>query len=115
VTGQPEFWIVAGVNGAGKSTASSDGSFGKCLNPDAVARKIARVVRLPLLANYLAVVHLERVVARSIEIGESVAVETVLSTPKYLRHGSTSQSSRVQGGDGLRRVGQRRDQHRARA
>jgi predicted ABC-type ATPase len=86
VTEQPAFWIVAGINGAGKSTATKSGLYGTCLNPDASAKKIERVVRWPLLANYAAVVYLERVVASSIAIEKSVSVETVLSTQKYLRH-----------------------------
>jgi predicted ABC-type ATPase len=71
VTERPAFWIVAGINGAGKSTATKSGRYGNCLNPDASAKQIERVVRWPLLANYAAVVYLERVVASSIAIEKS--------------------------------------------
>jgi predicted ABC-type ATPase len=80
----PELLLVAGINGAGKSTFAS--ARGNCLDPDKLARGIARWVLVPVLANWIAVEYIERRVARAIRRGESIAVETVLSSNKYMKH-----------------------------
>ena len=92
--GSGEFWIVAGPNGAGKSTIVSRidirrelGQL-KILNPDVLAQKLLRESpgTAEDKANLDAVVQMEAEVARCIESGESVLIETVLSTRKYEKH-----------------------------
>lgn len=97
--GAPELWIVAGPNGAGKSSTATPlvrKRVPEVLDPD----KICRVIhdRFPRFApriaptlcrqfaNWLAVESVERRVATAIHTRRSIAVETVLSTPKYEKH-----------------------------
>lgn len=92
--GSGEFWIVAGPNGAGKSTIVSRVDIRrelgqlKILNPDVLAQKLLRESpgTAEDQANLDAVVQMEAEVARCIESGESVLIETVLSTSKYEKH-----------------------------
>jgi predicted ABC-type ATPase len=88
---EPRFVIVAGPNGAGKSTIANAPlaqtllGDAPAINPDIHARSFLREYSLtPDAANLLAVVQTELEVWRAIAEGRSVAVETVLSTDKYL-------------------------------
>jgi predicted ABC-type ATPase len=94
---EPQLWIVGGPNGAGKSTIGSKLiSVGPALDPDAICRQIRHRLSwlsavLPKrifedLTNYLAVVRVETLVKRALLCKTSVAFETVLSSPKYVRH-----------------------------
>ena len=97
---QPQLWIIAGLNGGGKSTVAKTIAGNlipkDCLNPDAVTQGIidwliahkipAKNSVVRTLANWVAVVWVERAVRHAISRGESVSVETVLSTLKYHRH-----------------------------
>jgi predicted ABC-type ATPase len=89
-----EFWIVAGINGSGKTTIVSRKDIRrelgdlKVLNPDALAQKLRqdRPEMTEDAANRAAVTETEKEVARCIAAGESVLIETVLSTLKYEKH-----------------------------
>jgi len=96
----PLFWIIAGPNGSGKSTlygSSRDSAFGNALifddaqpfriiNPDLLASRIRATERLGLkAANIEAVKRIESWLIASIDVHESIGVETVLSTDKYRR------------------------------
>jgi len=94
---RPELWIVAGPNGAGKSTiASKTLEISHALDPDKICQRVrAQLSPLKLVlgekrfadaTNLLAVLWVERVVASAIRRQRSIAVETVLSTDKYLKH-----------------------------
>lgn len=82
----PIFHIVAGVNGAGKSTIIRSETFPRdgYLNPDVISKSINRFVFWPLISNWIAVEYLEYIVDRSIVYGKNICVETVLSSKKYL-------------------------------
>lgn len=87
----PRFVIIAGPNGAGKSTIANAPEAitllrdTPAINPDTHATTFRAKHDLPPdAANLLAVVQTELEVWRSIAEGRSVAVETVLSTDKYL-------------------------------
>lgn len=93
----PQLWIVAGPNGAGKSTVGSlTHEVDRVLDPDAVCRRIRGGLSLLALVlpatwyanltNYVAVMWVEFVVGYALWFRQSVAVETVLSTRKYLKH-----------------------------
>jgi predicted ABC-type ATPase len=97
----PRFVIIAGPNGAGKSTIANaptaDTLLGDAaaINPDIHATKFRADYSLaPDAANLLAVVQTELEVWRAIAEGRSVAVETVLSTGKYL---SVMRAARTRG------------------
>lgn len=94
---RPEFLIVAGPNGAGKSTVASVAADAKdVLDPDAICRRVrSRLSALKAVlgaqafadaTNYVAVVQVEAAVAAAILRRRSIAIETVLSTDKYLKH-----------------------------
>jgi len=84
-------WIVAGSNGAGKSTATTEilKNLGvtdlKKLNADERTLELRK--RFPdestTSLNYLAANQIDAEVMASIDAGESFFVETVLSSPKY--------------------------------
>lgn len=86
----PRLWIVAGPNGCGKSTAYSrsdvaefDGSVW-IINPDLLTKRLQTNERLaPDDANLEAVRRIETWLAASIDVHQTIGVETVLSTPKY--------------------------------
>jgi predicted ABC-type ATPase len=89
---RPRFWIVAGPNGCGKSTAYGrgdvmglDGSVW-IINPDLLTVRLKDVENLDLLAaNLAAVQRIESWLDKSIEVHQTIGVETVLSSPKYRR------------------------------
>lgn len=90
----PEFWLIAGINGAGKSSVGSEHpavkeATGQSLifNPDLPVYCIQRLLGVSRTeANYAMVVAVEALVERRIQNAESLCVETVLSTKKYLKH-----------------------------
>lgn len=98
----PELWLIAGPNGAGKTTAVQRVPLQKViaglnvLNPDACtlerlqalgfdgfAGTPATILEREFIASANAV---ERELWQHLKAGETVAVETVLSTPKYRAH-----------------------------
>jgi predicted ABC-type ATPase len=89
---RPRFWIVAGPNGCGKSTAYGrgdvmglDGSVW-IINPDLLTVRLKDAENLDLLAaNLAAVQRIEAWLDKSIEVHQTIGVETVLSSPKYRR------------------------------
>lgn len=91
-TERPRFWIVAGPNGCGKSTAYGhgdvmglDGSVW-IINPDLLTVRLKNTENLDLLAaNLAAVQRIEAWLDKSIEVHQTIGVETVLSSPKYRR------------------------------
>jgi predicted ABC-type ATPase len=86
----PRLWIVAGPNGCGKSTAYGrsdvaefDGSVW-IINPDLLTRRLQTAEALDLrAANLAAVQRIEVWLNASIDVHQTIGVETVLSTPKY--------------------------------
>ena len=90
--GQPRLWIVAGPNGCGKSTAYGrsdvaefDGSVW-IINPDLLTARLRDSEALPQdEANLAAVQRIEAWLDASIDVHQTIGVETVLSSPKYRR------------------------------
>jgi predicted ABC-type ATPase len=88
----PRLWIVAGPNGSGKSTAYGrsevaefDGSVW-IINPDLLTHRLRESEGLDVrLANLAAVRRIEAWLDASIDVHQTIGVETVLSTPKYRR------------------------------
>ncbi len=86
----PRLWIVAGPNGCGKSTAYGrsdvaefDGSVW-IINPDLLTRRLQSAEGLKLeAANLAAVQRIEAWLNASIDVHQTIGVETVLSTSKY--------------------------------
>lgn len=86
----PRLWIVAGPNGCGKSTAFShsdiaefDGSVW-IINPDLLTKRLLEIERLDNQeANLAAVQRIETWLNVSLEVYQTIGVETVLSTAKY--------------------------------
>lgn len=85
-------WIVAGPNGSGKSTLYNrtdiEGWGGSVwiINPDLLTARLQRVERLDLsAANGAALDRIHEWLEASIEVHQTIGVETVLSTGKYLR------------------------------
>lgn len=83
-------WIVAGPNGSGKSTAYGrndiaefDGSVW-IINPDLLTARLRVAEKLALAdANLAAVQRIEAWLNASIDVHQTIGVETVLSSPKY--------------------------------
>jgi predicted ABC-type ATPase len=104
--GAPQFWLIGGPNGAGKTTLARNvlpaldlPATTSILNPDAVTRAFHQVLPRPLrrlisfaapqgdmLVNWAGVASVEAVVGACIEERTDVCAETVLSTPKFMRH-----------------------------
>jgi predicted ABC-type ATPase len=91
-TERPRFWIVAGPNGSGKSTAYGHGDLAGLdgavwiINPDLLTVRLKDAENLDLLsANLAAVQRIEAWLDKSIEVHQTIGVETVLSSPKYRR------------------------------
>jgi predicted ABC-type ATPase len=89
---KPRLWIVAGPNGCGKSSAydrSDVDEFGGSvwiINPDLLTRRISDVEALGLSeANLAAVTRIESWLDSSLDVHQTIGVETVLSTDKYRR------------------------------
>ena len=88
----PRLWIVAGPNGCGKSTiyarsdvAEFDGSVW-IVNPDLLTKRLQVDGKLDLgTANLEAVKRIEAWLDASIDVHQTIGVETVLSTSKYRR------------------------------
>lgn len=89
---RPRFWIVAGPNGSGKSTAYGHGDVAGLdgsvwiINPDLLTVRLRDAEYLEAIsANLAAVQRIERWLDASIEVHQTIGVETVLSSPKYQR------------------------------
>jgi predicted ABC-type ATPase len=89
---RPIFWIIAGPNGSGKTSAYDNTDIEAFLrsvwiiNPDLLTARIRDVEGLPLnAANLQAVRRIEAWLEASIRAHQTVGVETVLSTGKYRR------------------------------
>lgn len=89
---RPRFWIVAGPNGSGKSTAYGQGDVAGLdgsvwiINPDLLTARLRDAEDLETMAaNLAAVQRIERWLDASIEVHQTIGVETVLSSPKYRR------------------------------
>jgi predicted ABC-type ATPase len=89
---RPIFWIIAGPNGSGKTSAYEDLKIETgarsiwIINPDLLSARIAQTERLSrAAANLAAVRRIEAWLETSIEAYQTIGVETVLSTPKYRR------------------------------
>lgn len=87
---RPRLWIVAGPNGSGKSSAydrSDVDEFGGSvwiINPDLLTSRLRESESLGLdAANLEAVKRIERWLKASIDVHQTIGVETVLSTSKY--------------------------------
>jgi predicted ABC-type ATPase len=86
----PRLWIVAGPNGCGKSTAYGhadvsefDGSVW-IINPDLLTKRLQLQEHLEQPeANLAAVNRIENWLNASIDVHQTIGVESVLSTPKY--------------------------------
>jgi predicted ABC-type ATPase len=92
VAGRPTLWIVAGPNGSGKSSLYGNTDIEAfdqsvwIINPDLLTRRIQEIEQLPLNeANVQAVKRIEAWLEVSIQVHQTVGVETVLSTDKYRR------------------------------
>lgn len=89
---RPVLWIVAGPNGSGKSSLYNrtdiEGWGGSVwiINPDLLTAKIVDHEAAPAQdANLAAVQRIEAWLEASINTYQTIGVETVLSSPKYLR------------------------------
>lgn len=87
---KPILWIIAGPNGSGKSTfynrTDIEGWGGSVwiINPDLLTQQIAeREGYSGDLANLEAVERIERWLDASVEVYQTIGVETVLSSTKY--------------------------------
>lgn len=91
-TGRPRLWIVAGPNGCGKSTAYGNGDVAGLdgsvwiINPDLLTARLRDAEALKGDdANLIAVKRIEAWLDASIDVHQTIGVETVLSTGKYRR------------------------------
>jgi predicted ABC-type ATPase len=88
----PRFWIIAGPNGCGKSTAYGSNDVAELdgavwiVNPDLLTARLQLAESLALNdANLAAVRRIETWLESSIDVHQTIGVETVLSSPKYRR------------------------------
>jgi predicted ABC-type ATPase len=91
-TGKPRLWIIAGPNGSGKSTAYGNGDVAGLdgsvwiINPDLLTVRLHEAETLDINeANLAAVRRIEAWLDASIDVHQTIGVETVLSTDKYRR------------------------------
>lgn len=89
-TDRPILWVVAGPNGSGKSSLYNKSDIAGwsgavwIINPDLLTVSIADGESLALLAaNLAAVQRIEAWLETSIDVYQTIGVETVLSSPKY--------------------------------
>ena len=89
---RPVFWIVAGPNGSGKSSLYNEtniegwGGSVWIINPDLLTLSIVESEGLSqAAANLAAVQRVEAWLDASLEVYQTIGVETVLSSPKYQR------------------------------
>lgn len=89
---RPVLWIVAGPNGSGKSSlynrSDIEGWGGSVwiINPDLLTQHIVEQEMLAVdAANLAAVQRIELWLNTSLEVYQTIGVETVLSSPKYQR------------------------------
>jgi predicted ABC-type ATPase len=87
---RPVLWLVAGPNGSGKSSfynrTDIEGWGGSVwiINPDLLTQQISEREGLMLDdANLAAVQRIEDWLYKSVEVYQTIGVETVLSSPKY--------------------------------
>lgn len=87
---RPVLWIIAGPNGSGKSSfynrTDIEGWGGSVwiINPDLLTEQIEEGEGLPLeVATLEAVQRIEKWLYHSVEVYQTIGVETVLSSPKY--------------------------------
>ena len=87
---RPVLWIIAGPNGSGKSSlynrSDIEGWGGSVwiINPDLLTSHIVEQERLDLTAaNLAAVQRIEHWLNGSLDVYQTIGVETVLSSPKY--------------------------------
>ncbi len=87
---RPVLWIVAGPNGSGKSSlynrSDIEGWGGSVwiINPDLLTQHIVEHETLALeAANLAAVQRIEAWLRHSLDVYQTIGVETVLSSPKY--------------------------------
>ncbi|WCM28680.1 AAA family ATPase [Sphingomonas sp. QA11] len=87
---RPILWIIAGPNGSGKSTLYNRtdiedwGGSVWIVNPDLLTARLQTVEKLALdVANAAALDRIQRWLDASIEVHQTIGVETVLSTSKY--------------------------------
>ncbi len=87
---RPTLWIIAGPNGSGKSSAYNltglEGWGGSVwiINPDLLTEHIGKNERIDLAAaNLAAVQRIEQWLNTSLDVYQTIGVETVLSSDKY--------------------------------
>lgn len=87
---KPRLWIVAGPNGCGKSTLYDNSDISQLdgsvwiINPDVLTATLRESEKIePVQANLQAVKRIEAWLRKSIEVYQTIGVETVLSTGKY--------------------------------
>lgn len=87
---RPILWIIAGPNGSGKSSfynrTDIEGWGGSVwiINPDLLTERIVECEALPLEeANLAAVCRIERWLHDSVDVYQTIGVETVLASGKY--------------------------------
>jgi predicted ABC-type ATPase len=89
-TDRPILWLVAGPNGSGKSSLYNKSDIAGwsgavwIINPDLLTVNIAQGESMALTAaNLAAVQRIEAWLETSIDVYQTIGVETVLSSPKY--------------------------------
>ena len=90
---KPEFWIIAGVNGAGKSTIAQQELKALThqiiyINPDSFVKEIQQDYPGYNLdtANYAALKKAREILLQCLKDKRSVAIETTLSSTAYAKH-----------------------------